>query len=177
MELDPHNPAHSRSGFQGSGGIPTPSTSWIASSPAIAPRDPLFFSLHGNIDRLWAKWQWLRGRNTPTDVASYNLQGSHATPAAGVPGPSFTTSGSQILTNRTLGQYAEDTLWPWDNTTGGAGTAARPNIAVLTPFPVTLTNLLPFNKPTVKLVIDYAGVTLGGPATGLGYGYDDFFPY
>jgi tyrosinase len=170
MEVNAHNPAHFRSGFTDATGTPVAGASWIAGSPAIAPRDPLFFLLHANVDRLWAKWQWLRGRNTVTDVATYNLQGSYAVPGAGVAAPLFTTdvTTGQITANRTLGQYADDTMWPWDNVAGGTGTAARPNIAVLTPFPITLGGLLPFNKPTVKLVINYPG---------MGFGYDDVNPY
>jgi len=169
MELQAHNPAHSRSGFTTSSGAPAAGASWIAGSPAIAPRDPLFFSLHCNVDRLWAKWQWLHDRNTVTDVATYDLQGSFAAPAPGVAAPLFTTNAAgQITANRTLGQYAEDTLWPWDNVVGGTGAAGRPSIAVMTPFPIVLGGLLPFAKPTVKLVLVYPG---------MGFGYDDVFPY
>jgi tyrosinase len=177
MEVSEHNPAHSTSGFT-SGGVPVPGASWIGGSPAIATRDPLFFSLHCNVDRLWSKWQWMRTRYTITDVNAYDLQGSHAAPAPGVAAPAFTQNGSgQITANRTLGQYADDTMWPWDNVTGGAGTAGRPNIAILTPFPITLGGLLPLNKPTVKSLIDYLAITGTSPSPGLRFGYDDFFPY
>ena len=177
MEISEHNPAHSRSGFTDASGNPLPGASWIGGSPAIATRDPLFFFLHCNVDRLWAKWQWLRNRYVITDVLTYDLQGSHASPAPGVAAPGFTISGGAITVNRTLGQYADDTMWPWDNVTGGTGTAARPGIAILTPFPITLGAILPGNKPTVKGVIDYLNITSTGPGFSFGFGYDDFFPY
>jgi hypothetical protein len=31
------------------------------------PKDPLFFMLHSNVDRLWALWQWINRR---TDAGS-----------------------------------------------------------------------------------------------------------
>jgi tyrosinase len=177
MEVSAHNPAHFRSGFS-PGGQPDANTSWVGSFPSIAPRDPLFFFLHSNVDRLWARWQWLHARHAPTAVASYDLQGSHATPAAGVAAPSFTQNANgQITSNRTLGQYAEDTMWPWDNVVGGTGTAGRPDIAILTPFPIVLSNLLPLGRPTVGIVIDYASVTATNPLNGMGFAYDDTNPF
>ena len=53
--------------------------------------------------------------------------------------PAFTQNMfGQITANRTLGQYADDSMWPWDNVLNGTGTAARPDIAILTPFPIVL---------------------------------------
>lgn len=170
MELTAHNPAHSSSGFVDINGNPLPGASWVAGSPAIATRDPLFFFLHSNVDRLWAKWQWLHVRNDITATSTYDLLGSHGAPAPGVPAPS-------INPNRTLGQYADDTMWPWDNVTGGAGTAARPNIAILTPFPIVLGGVFPLPKPAVRTMIDWAGRTSNSPGTILNYGYDDFNPF
>ena len=167
-EPDPHDPAHFRSG----------QISWIGPDPSLAVRDPLFFFLHCNVDRLWAKWQWTRTRYTITDVNVYDLQGSYVSPAPGVAGPAFTVVNGTITANRTLGQYADDTMWPWDNVKGGSpATAERPDIAILAPFPTTLAASSPSAKPTVKSVIDYLGITNTSPASGLGFGYDDFFPY
>lgn len=178
MEVSAHNPAHFRSGFTDPTGQPLPGASWVGGSPAIAPRDPIFFFLHSNVDRLWARWQWVRDRNDPAAVAAYDLQGTHAAPAAGVAAPSFTLNvNNQITSNRTLGHYAGDSMWPWDNVVGGAGTLARPDIAILTPFPIVLGGLLPLSRPTVASVIDYAGVTTTSPHGGLGFGYDDFNPF
>jgi len=102
------------------------------------------------------------------DPVSYDLQGSFYNPAPGVPSP-------DVSTNRTLGQYADDTMWPWDNITGGTDAAARPSIAILTPFPVTLNS--GDKKPTVKSMIDYLGITNANPGDDMGFGFDDFFPY
>jgi len=166
MELNPHNPAHSTSG----GGV-----SWIAGSPAIATRDPLFFFLHSNVERLWGRWQWLRNRNNNVDVATYDLQGSYAG------APAMGPNAHSVAANRTLGQYADDSMWPWDNKTGGTpgDPAERPDIAILTPFPVAVDVLLPFAQPQVKTMVDWLGKSLftTTPSNGLGYGYDDFFPF
>ncbi|HEY0140417.1 MAG TPA: tyrosinase family protein [Thermoanaerobaculia bacterium] len=158
MEGGTHNPAHSTSSFGGGTG------SWIGGSAAIATRDPLFFLLHCNVDRLWARWQWINGRHTPTSTLAYDLQGKHGAPAGGVDA------------TRSLGQYADDTMWPWDNVTGGTGTAERPAFSILNPFPITLGGVMPLSQPTVRSLIDYAGID---PALtlSLGFGYDDFNPY
>lgn len=182
MESNPHNRAHAFSGFTDASGNPLPGASWIGGSPSIAPRDPLFFSLHCNIDHLWAKWQWLRNRNDPNSILSYDLQGKVSAPAPGVPAanvPNLNNPSESPNNNRMLGQYGDDTMWPWDNITGGAAGSVneRPNIAILTPLPITLTAILPFAKPTVKSTVDYAGVTSTSPSTGLGFAYDDFSPY
>ena len=59
MEGNPHGSAHTS--FGGS----------ISSIPTAA-RDPLFFLLHCNVDRLWAKWQRQFGRFNPAQAASYD---------------------------------------------------------------------------------------------------------
>jgi tyrosinase len=169
MEPNPHNLAHARSGFTAADGSPLAGASWVGGSPTIAPRDPLFYFLHCNIDRLWAKWQDANDRYDATQVASYNLQGSHASPPAGLP-PQFTQNPMTgvITVNRTLGQYVDDTLWPWDDVKGGVGAAARPTTAPLTPFPIVLGGFMPGSRPTVKLMIDLRAIN---------FAYDDFFPY
>jgi tyrosinase len=161
MEVSFHNPAHSKSG----------SASWITSLVS-ATRDPLFFLLHCNVDHIWAKWQWMRNRYDAKDSVTYDLQGSFYAPAPGVLSPS-------VSPNRTLGQYVEDTMWPWDNITGGTSGSAeeRPHIAILTPLPSTIGAALPGGKPTVSSVIDYISKRSNSPDTGLGYDYDDFYPY
>jgi tyrosinase len=158
MEISYHNRAHAKSG----------STSWLLAQNT-STRDPIFFLLHSNVDRVWAKWQWMSSRYDMNDTVSYDLQGSFDAPAPGVLPP-------DVSANRTLGQYADDTMWPWDNITGGTNAAARPSIAILTPFPVPL-NSAAGKKPTVKSMIDYLGITNSYPCDGLGYAYDDFFPY
>jgi tyrosinase len=159
MEANTHNGAHNNSGN---------TISWIAGSPAFAPRDPLFYFLHCNIDRLWAKWQWVNNRYDATQANTYDLQGSHASPPA-AQAPDFRlNAGGQIIVNRTLGQYIDDSMWPWDNVNGGTGTAERPAVSNLTPFPITLGGFLPGSRPTVKSTIDFRVIN---------FGYDDIYPY
>lgn len=161
MEGTTHNGAHNNSGNSG--------VSWIGSSPADAPQDPLFYFLHCNIDRLWAKWQWVNSRYDGAQVAAYDLQGSHATPGPSIPTPSYAEDAfGRITTNRTFGQYADDTIWPWDNVQGGTGTVARPTVAPLTPFPIVPGGLMPGSKPAVKTTIDFRVIN---------FAYDDFSPY
>lgn len=164
MEGTTHNGAHNNSGN---------TISWIAGSPAIAPQDPLFYFLHCNIDRLWAKWQWLNNRYDGAQATSYDLQGSHAAPAAGVLTPIYTENvQGRITSNRTLGQYVDDSLWPWDNVTGTAGgttiTAERPTVAPLTPFPIVPGGLMPGSRPNVKGTIDFRVIN---------FAFDDFTPF
>src|SRR5262249_51647375 len=56
MEADPHGSAHTSFG------------GFISSIPTAA-KDPLFFLLHANVDRLWAKWQRRFGRFDPAVAA------------------------------------------------------------------------------------------------------------
>ena len=87
MESTPHGAAHVS--FNG----------WISDIPT-APKDPLFFMLHSNVDRLWALWQWMNQRTNPDDPNTYTGQ------------------------NRD-GRRVNDTMWPWN----GVITPPRPNFA------------------------------------------------
>ena len=89
MEGNPHGTAHTRwDGF--------------ISQIRTAAKDPLFFLLHCNVDRLWAKWQRLNGRFDPAVAASFS----------GDPGDP-------------IGHNLNDTMWPWNGITG----APRPPTA------------------------------------------------
>ena len=130
MEGTPHGRAHT--GFRGS----------ISSIPTAA-RDPLFFMLHANTDRLWAKWQWLHHRTDPADPSAY-----------AAPSPSR------------IGHALNDTMWPWN----GITTSPRPPIApggALEGSPVTS---LPGPSPTVRSMIDAQAVAASQT---LGFAYDD----
>src|SRR5262245_43385197 len=78
MEGNPHGFAH---------------TSWAGSIDSIgtAAKDPLFFLLHCNVDRLWAKWQRQNARFDPAVAASF----------FGAP-------------NNPVGHNLADTMWPWN---------------------------------------------------------------
>jgi tyrosinase len=115
LEMSPHGYAHVS--FGGS-----------ISSIGTAARDPLFFLLHANVDRLWAKWQWLFHR---FDVA----------------GPDTYAPGGRI------GHELEDTMWPWNGETGGQ----RPPTAPGGELVASLTATAPAPRPRVREMLDYQG--------------------
>jgi tyrosinase len=137
MEGNPHGYAHTS--FGGSiSGIPT------------AAKDPLFFLLHANVDRMWAKWQRQNKRYNPAQAASFD---------------SNSASGG----NR-VGHNLNDTMWPWNGVTGaprpptapGGGLADSPCVSA------------PGPKPKVQDCLDYQGTLTA--ISRLGFDYDDV-PY
>jgi tyrosinase len=137
MEGDPHGFAH------------TSFTGWIQST-STAPRDPLFFLLHCNVDRLWARWQWFNNRFDGTQPNTFFYR------------------GSATSTPRTrIGHNLLDTMWPWNNVTGGP----RPPTAPRTPFPAVPTATAPGPAPTVGDMIDYQGAV--DPQSSMNFAYDD----
>ena len=132
MEGDPHGSAHTS--FQ-----PTASIFRIPS----AARDPLFFLLHANVDRLWAKWQWVKRRTNPTLTAAFPT----APPAR-------------------VGHNLADTMWPWNLVV----TPPRPIVAPGGALAPSLETPLPGASPTVASMIDHLGVH---DTRGLGFAYDD----
>ena len=137
MEGNPHGTAHvSFAGFVSS--IPT------------AAKDPLFFLLHANVDRLWAKWQWVKGRFDMTSSSTFSVQNPFGDPG----------------TTR-VGHNLNDTMWPWNQVT----TPPRPPTApggTMAPSPLTSA---PGLSPTVGAMIDHQGVRT--PPSRLGFDYDD----
>ena len=155
METNPHGDIHRSSGQTGD---------WLINT-SVATRDPLFFLLHGNIDRLWAKWQGINNR-FDLNTSSYNLTGSFeqaANPAAHI------------------GHYPLDTMWPWNGITGtftGSGSVRkdeRPTTAPGGPFPSALSfDNAPVPAPQPYHMIDYKNNRLlSAPNSGLGFSYDD----
>lgn len=140
MEGDPHGLAHTS--FNG----------WIR-DPSTAPRDPVFFLLHCNVDRLWALWQWFNNRFDGTQANTYFYRGQF---------------GSNLTTF--IGHNLEDTMWPWNNITGGN----RPSNAPRTPFPSVPTATAPSGAPAVGDMIDYQGFL--NATSYMGFAYDDV-PY
>jgi tyrosinase len=133
MESDPHGAAHISF---------TEGSSYITSIDTAA-KDPLFFLLHANVDRLWAKWQWFYWRFSTEDPAAYH------------PRP-----------NR-IGHYLRDTMWPWNQNTNPPRPVTAPG-GTLVGSP---TADAPGPMPTVGDMIDYQGVI--GPGSRLGFDYDD----
>jgi tyrosinase len=132
MEVDPHGAAHVS--------FTEPSSIFHIGS---AVRDPVFFMLHANVDRLWAKWQWIKHRARSTDPDAFT-----ETPPSHV------------------GHHLGDTMWPWNGITG----RPRPSTAPGGPFPTSAVAAAPGLTPKVEAMMDHLAVTGGEP---LGYAYDD----
>ena len=137
MEGDPHGLAH------------TSFTGYISDIPTAA-KDPLFFMLHANVDRLWAKWQWVNRHFDVTRTSTYSRLG-------GAPDPGATRIGHNL----------NDTMWPWN----GITTSPRPSTAPGGTMAPSLLTSAPGLKPTVGAMIDYQGVLT--PSTRIGADYDD----
>ena len=116
MEGNPHGWAH------------TSFSNGPITDNATATRDPLFFMLHSNVDRLWAKWQFA---NNGFDLANAN-----------------TYSGSPRV-----GDNPADTMWPWNGVFGGT----RPPTAPGGRFPQLSFTSKPSELITVAETIDYIG--------------------
>jgi len=131
LENNPHGFAHTS--FGGSiHDIPT------------AAMDPLFFMLHCNVDRLWAKWQHRFARFNPATAASYD-------------------SASAV----DAGHHLPDTMWPWNGIVGGT----RPPTAPGGPMAVSPNVSAPGAIPKVSDMFDLQGrISAIGR---LGYDYDD----
>jgi len=131
LEGNPHGSAHvSFGGF-------------ISSIPTAA-RDPLFFLLHCNVDRLWAKWQRLNSRFDPAVAASYFGSGSNP-----------------------IGHNLPDTMWPWNGITGPPRPPTAPGGSMAPSACVSA----PGATPQVKDSLDYQG-RIAAPSR-LGFDYDD----
>lgn len=162
-------------------------------NPVTSAAEPLFYLLHGQVDREWAFWQQRRGRH---GVAS---SGSVSFPAP-IHYDNGGTWNSLGVGSWQMGSFVEDTMWPWDGTTGPQGPGSRDDRPVnqsggpgdgespvnlpssrpavpRTPFPQSpIGNLWPAVPISVKVrdVIDYLGKL--DPNNCLGYSYDDV-PY
>lgn len=126
IEINPHGFAHTSFG----GDI---------RSPPTAPRDPMFFLLHGNVDRLWAKWQWFHKRTRDSDPNAY-AQGNQA------------------------GHNIADSMWPWNGVVG----APRPPTAPGGTLAASALTSAPGPSPLVRAMIDYQAVH-GGAHLGFDY--------
>jgi len=108
-----------------------------------AAKDPLFFLLHCNVDRLWALWQVSNQRLDPNTPFSYST-------------PVPNTTGHQLI----------DTMWPWNQVTG----SPRPPTAPGGTFPESRLTGRPGLTPKVIDMIDYHGTTLN---ESLEFDYED----
>jgi tyrosinase len=131
MEGNPHGFAHTS--FGGS----------ISSIPTAA-RDPLFFLLHCNVDRLWAKWQRQNNRFDQAQAASYD----------------------SAAANR-IGHQLPDTMWPWNGVTA----SPRPPTAPGGSLAASPTTGAPGPQPRVRDTLDYQGRI--NAVSRMGFDYDD----
>lgn len=131
MEGNPHGFAHTS--FGGS----------ISSIPTAA-RDPLFFLLHCNVDRLWAKWQRQNNRFDPAQAASYD----------------------SAAANR-IGHRLPDTMWPWN----GVTSPPRPSSAPGGALAASPTAGAPGPQPRVLDTFDFQGRL--NAVSRMGFDYDD----
>jgi tyrosinase len=131
MEGNPHGSAHTS--FGGS-----------IASIGTAARDPLFFLLHCNVDRLWAKWQRQNNRFDPAQAAAFVGSGSNP-----------------------IGHNLPDTMWPWNGITGGS----RPPTAPGGTMASSLCASAPGLRPRVRDSLDFQGNVTASAR--LGFDYDD----
>ena len=109
--------------------------------------------LHCNVDRLWAKWQWVYQRFDVTSEDTYPNLGSAADVGAA-----------------RKGRNLKDTLWPWD----GDVNPPRPNTAPGNGFPPSSIATAPRTaSPTLEEMIDYDGKA--AYTHRLGFDYDDIY--
>lgn len=131
MEDNPHGYAHV--GFDGP-----------IDHPFTAPRDPLFFLLHCNVDRLWAKWQKQNSRFDAGTPQSYE----------------------QNMGNR-IGHRLDDTMWPWNQDMN----PPRPPMAPGGPLAQSISAAAPGPSPRVRDCLDYKGLI--NASARMGFDYDD----
>lgn len=118
-----------------------------------APRDPLFFLLHCNVDRLWGLWQYVFRRDDRGDTRTYPYQ------LAGQADPWEIISARQ---------------WPWNGGKSEPGQLLPPGTRKENFTASDLVVGFPDKSPTLAHAIDpYAN---HDPDHYLGFGYDDV-PY
>lgn len=141
MEGSPHGAAHMS--FNGRlNNVPT------------APEDPLFFLLHCNVDRLWARWQSVFKRDDWNDRRSYPYQKAGDTAAAW--------------------EIIDASQWPWDGGTSHDGDLRPPGTRKANFTKSSLVANFPNNSPQLLHAIDPYGYH--DSKHDLGFGYDDV-PY
>jgi tyrosinase len=153
MEGDPHGWAHVLTGGRD---CPWCACIGVLCDPAISVRDPVFFLLHTNVDRLWAKWQRTENRFDHAIVEAYTPQ---------------TDPGTSPSACRGHRSWVAGTMWPWSGVTSLTD-PCRPTQVVGGPLVVTLASPnSPPAQPRPRDVIDYRF----SPSTphGTGFAYDD----
>jgi tyrosinase len=124
------------------------STAWLAQQQTAA-RDPLFFLLTANTDRLWAKWQRQAGRSDATVGDSYGT----------------------FPCDATLARCLTDKIWPWGvpSTAWNRFPEALGKLR-LPPSRPSVADAISLDRGYMKIA-PYLD-----PGLGLGYSYDDTQP-
>ncbi len=152
MEGNPHGNAH----VEGGGYVGLFICIGVLCDVTISPRDPLFFMLHSNVDRLWAKWQFTEARFDGTTPEAYPQQTD--------PGTSFFNCDGHR-------SYIDGEMWPWNGVTS-ATDPCRPSLTVGGPLAITPISMQsPPPKPRPRDVVDYRFAQLD--IHGNGFAYDD----
>ena len=114
------------------------------SSIDTAAKDPLFFLLHCNVDRLWAKWQRQFSRFNRADAASYDSNPLNPP-----------------------GHNLPDTMWPWNGVTGGTRPPTAPGGAMASSPIATATRSAAARAELPRLPGKFGG------GDRMGFDYDD----
>ncbi|MEI9927573.1 MAG: tyrosinase family protein [Sphingomonas sp.] len=127
-------------------------TSWLG-QPATAAKDPLFFLLYANTDRLWAMWQRHYSLSDPA------LANAYGAPACGLP----------------AGQCLRNPMWPWKDPNAPGGPFP---VGVISSYLQPPDQPTPADAIGLDHTVTWnatSGQWLRLP-TGLGYSYDDVPP-
>jgi len=116
-----------------------------------APKDPLFFLLHCNVDRLWGLWQFTFKRDVANENLSYPYQNDASTPDSW--------------------KVIHAPQWPWEDSLSRPGNLRPPGVRNrnFTQSPTGKT--IPGNVPVIVDAIDANGQH--DPQNYLGFAFDD----
>lgn len=158
----------------------------LVGDPGRDPVDPLFFMMHSNVDRLWARWQDKHNRFDSAELATYPFPNEYE----GKRGQEWADENPDkwepnlsifAVDDDDIGNFADDTLWPWnlDNELSRPMRTYFDEEMRLVPqirirFPDSATSTYPTSSITVKSTIDYQGRKNNGHH--LGFDYDNI-PY
>ncbi|MEM9273180.1 MAG: tyrosinase family protein [Cyanobacteria bacterium P01_F01_bin.143] len=151
MEGTPHGAAHTS--FNG----------YINSVP-VAPKDPLFFLLHCNVDRLWALWQFIFYRDAVSDKRSYPYQKRLE----------IIAQSDGLITGSFPDHYkvVDAPQWPWDSSFSKPGNLRPPGTRSGNFTESSLGGKDFSNRPpSLADAIDAYG--FHDPSNNLGIAYDD----
>lgn len=122
-----------------------------------APKDPIFFFLHSNVDRLWCKWQTLNAQSNTFD-------------------PNQKISFPNQEENKNDWKNINSRLWPWNGRSTPNEFNYKPSGSRSLNFTTSLiVKNFSKNSPAIKDSIDAFGYC--NLENNLGFGYDDANSY